>query len=169
LKKGSGRLLEPLIYHEFSGQEMPSAVEQLSNRVVWPDDSRNTALSTEAAQLVDCRQLGTYRRTMRLSPDLSRNRTCGFVFSRETSFRGLVCHCFKSYSSLKPVRPIPNTTVLDTAGARRPMIEQRLVYPDSKVPESPKNFARNQFREIDWIFRRPSRILIAKGGPVRPA
>jgi hypothetical protein len=32
-------------------------VDQLSNRVVWPDGSRNVALSTEAAQLVDCRQI----------------------------------------------------------------------------------------------------------------
>ena len=40
LKNGSGRLFEPLIYHGFSGQGRPSAVEQLSNRVVWSDGSR---------------------------------------------------------------------------------------------------------------------------------
>jgi len=57
---------------------------------------------------------------------------------RETSFRGFVCHCFKSYGSLKPVRPIPNTTILTTSGTRRPMIEQRLVYPDTEGEESPK-------------------------------
>ena len=59
LKNGSGRLFEPLIYHGFSGQERPSAVEQLSNRVVWPGGSRNVALSTEATQLVDCRPTGS--------------------------------------------------------------------------------------------------------------
>ena len=47
LKNGSGSLFEPLIYHGSSGKERPSAVEQLSNRVVWPDGSRNAALSTE--------------------------------------------------------------------------------------------------------------------------
>jgi hypothetical protein len=33
------------------------------------------------------------------------------------------------------------------------MIEVRFVYPDSEVPESPKNAARNQLREIDCFFR----------------
>jgi hypothetical protein len=41
--------------------------------------------------------------------------------------------------ALKPVRPIPNTTVLDTAGARSPMIDQRLVYPDTEAEEPPKS------------------------------
>ena len=61
IENGSGRLFEPLIYHGFSGQERPSAMEQLSNRVVWPNGSRNTALSTEAAQLGDCRQTFPYK------------------------------------------------------------------------------------------------------------
>jgi len=34
------------------GRQRWSSVESL----VWPDGSRNAALSTEAAQLVDCRQ-----------------------------------------------------------------------------------------------------------------
>ena len=34
LKNGSGRFLEPLIYHGFSGQERPSAWRELSNRIV---------------------------------------------------------------------------------------------------------------------------------------
>lgn len=35
-KNGSDGLCEPLIYHESSGQERPSAVEQLPNRVCGP-------------------------------------------------------------------------------------------------------------------------------------
>jgi len=43
------------ITHGFPGQKRLSAVEQLSIRVVCPDGSRNAALSSEAAQLVDRR------------------------------------------------------------------------------------------------------------------
>jgi hypothetical protein len=72
LKSGSGRLFEPLIYHECSGQERPSAVTQLSNRTVWPDSHGYATLSTEATQLVGVLPLIVWE-----GREAMRGRTCG--------------------------------------------------------------------------------------------
>jgi hypothetical protein len=57
-----------------------------------------------------------------------------------------------SSASLKPIRPVPNTTILDIPRTCRPMIEQRIVYPDREGEEPVKTMREVKCRlhyEID--------------------
>jgi hypothetical protein len=67
------------------------------------------------------------------------------VLQRKTEFRGLGAPLIREFGSVKPVGPVPSTTILTTSGTRRPTIGGRYVPSHIEIGKPAENVARHEF------------------------
>jgi hypothetical protein len=93
------------------------------------------------------------------------------VLRRKTEFRGLGAPLIREFGSVKPVGPVPSTTILTTSRTRRPTIGGRYVPSHIEIGKPAENVARHEFPRFvgNGLVHAVSRagFKVKKEGPAR--